>query len=304
MKKEQYLKRIKNGIQSLTIDEQNEALQYYSDYLDDADDVEKAMEELGSPEEVAQQIIEKCANSLVSAQKTSSDDNKSSEKSFEAYDALFYSFKKVSSINLSLGAAEVVMTGGKEFSVETRGLNKNEITCDVDSNGILHVNNVRKLNINFFSHSMNRRVVPRILVTIPDETELERFELRVDAGSFITKNVSFACRKGALSVGAGNLVLNSFKGNNVSLRCGMGNLSINGALTGRTNIDCGMGAIRLELKGNSSDYSYDLKVGLGSFKFNDEKRSGVCQDHSEYHKENHFSVNCGMGSVLINVHKF
>ena len=83
------------------------------------------------------------------------------------------------------------------------------------------------------------------------------------------------------------------------MRCGMGNLNLEGTMKGKSNIDCGMGAIKLELKGNSSDYSYDAKVGLGDFKFNDEKRSGVCQVYAGTRKENHFSVNCGMGSVNI-----
>ena len=58
MTREEYLTALKNNIQSLTLDEQNEALQYYSDYFDDANDDAKVMEELGSPEEVAAHIRE------------------------------------------------------------------------------------------------------------------------------------------------------------------------------------------------------------------------------------------------------
>ena len=69
MTRDEYLTALKNNIQSLTIDEQNEALQYYSDYFDDANDDEKVMEELGTPEEVAALIREKCSNSLVKNEK-------------------------------------------------------------------------------------------------------------------------------------------------------------------------------------------------------------------------------------------
>ena len=79
----------------------------------------------------------------------------------------------------------------------------------------------------------------------------------------------------------------------------MGNLEFKGSLTGLVNLDCGMGNVNLELKGNPKSYSYDAKVGLGDFKFNDEKRSGVCQVYASNRKQNHFSVNCGMGSVNI-----
>ena len=83
------------------------------------------------------------------------------------------------------------------------------------------------------------------------------------------------------------------------MRCGMGNLNVEGAIKGKSNIDCGMGAVKLELSGSESEYSYDAQVGLGDFKFNDEKKSGVCQVYASERKANHFSVNCGMGSVNI-----
>ena len=65
MTRDEYMTALKNNIQSLTVDEQNEALQYYSDYFDDADDDAKVMEELGTPEEVAKVIRERFSNTLV-----------------------------------------------------------------------------------------------------------------------------------------------------------------------------------------------------------------------------------------------
>lgn len=69
----------------------------------------------------------------------------------------------------------------------------------------------------------------------------------------------------------------------------------------KTNIDCGMGNLKLNLFGNEKDYSYDVKLGLGNFKFNKEKRSGTYQSFDENKKENHISVNCGMGNVNIEI---
>lgn len=298
MTKEEYLKRIKNNINSLTMDEQSEALQFYSDYLDDADDVEKAMKDLGTPEEVAAAIIEKCSNALVSSKKGSKDNE---SEYYENEDGLFYKFKSVSSLNLNLGAAEVVLIKGKEVSVETRGLNKEDLSCSCDNDGNLYINNTRKLNINFLSHERNRRIVPRILITIPDKKEFDCFELRVGAGSFVTKDVTFVCNKGLVHVDAGNLVIGSIVGKNISARCGMGNLNISGKLTGKIDVDCGMGAVKFNLEGNKDDYSYDTKVGLGSFRINKDKKSGVCQYKTDDIKNNHFSVNVGMGSVIIDV---
>ena len=81
----------------------------------------------------------------------------------------------------------------------------------------------------------------------------------------------------------------------------MGNLEFKGSVTGIVNLDCGMGNVSLNLKGDPSKYSYDAKVSLGDFHFNGEKKSGVCRIYNNQKLENHFSVNCGMGSVSIKI---
>ena len=60
-----------------------------------------------------------------------------------------------------------------------------------------------------------------------------------------------------------------------------------------------MGNIKMNLEGNPEDYSFGVKVGLGSVKFNDIKKSGIENYINENKKENHFSINCGMGNVDI-----
>ena len=65
MTREEYLAELKLKLSSLSQDELNEAMQYYSDYFDEANDDEKVMAELGSPEELSKVIVEKFANVLV-----------------------------------------------------------------------------------------------------------------------------------------------------------------------------------------------------------------------------------------------
>ena len=60
-----------------------------------------------------------------------------------------------------------------------------------------------------------------------------------------------------------------------------------------------MGNVKLTLKGNIEEYSYDGKVGLGDLKINNEKKSGVGQIECSQKKGNHLSVNVGMGNVTI-----
>lgn len=306
MNREEYLAKLKNLLQSLTLDEQNEALQYYSDYFDEADDDQKVISELGTPEELAESITQKLANAVA---KKNSEKNSNSETSEEdsgnSYqsDSLFFSYNadSVKSVDLNFGTSEVVFIPGEKFTVETRGIDKYSFQCSLDKLGVLVVRNIRKLNLDFWNHDRRRRIVPRILISIPENTSFERFRLSMGAGKVNFKGAYFSCFSYECEVSAGSMNCSGISAQKSLLRCGMGNIDFNGSLQGKINIDCGMGSVKLNLKGNISDYSYDLKLGLGDFKLNDEKKSGVCQVVNDDRKENHISVNCGMGSVAINI---
>ena len=316
MTREEYISALKNNIQSLTVDEQNEALQYYEDYFDEANDDQKVMNELGTPEEVASTIIEKFANALVETDKKAekndneekTENTKSEKEAGEGRsDAMYFQYAEaeVKSLEFQFGAADVVVISGDKYSVETRGVLRDNFLCRVDSEGTLVVKNLKKLNgLNFWNHEKVTRIVPRILITVPEKASVKKCKISIGAGNFTTKDVFIECEKGKFEVEAGSLILKNIHGNNVNIRCGMGNIKVEGVLNGRSDIDCGMGSIKLDLQGDAKECSYDVKVGLGEFKFNDEKYSGVCQKFAENKKENHFSVNCGMGSVKIALHRF
>ena len=309
MTREEYLNELKSSIMSLTSDEQAEAIQYYSDYFDEADDDEKVMRELGSPEELAKTIIEKFANALVDTKKTGegeSDDNAQSRESASgdrSIDALYFEFAKkdVTNISMDFGAAEVALIEGDKYCIETRGLQQECLNCYLSKEGTLVVSNNRRFNLNFWSHDRRSRIVPRILVTIPKNASVDKFRISVGAGKLVSRPLSISCQSGNMNVDAGNLVLDGIFGGKINMRCGMGNLEFKGSVTGSVNLDCGMGSINLKLKGDPKSYSYDAKVGLGDFRFNDEKKSGVCQIYNNQKLANHFSVNCGMGSVNIKI---
>lgn len=303
MKREEYLKELKNHLLSLTTEEQNEAIQYYSDYFDEADDDEKVIAELGTPEELAKTIEEKFANVPVKTGKASSEEEKAEDETTSSFDALYYSFnpEDVKNISFSFGVAQVVMIKGSKIEIETRGITSDSLNCYLSPEGNLSLTNEKKINLNFFSHDRKSRIIPRVLISVPEDFQFNRIKINIGAGSFETKGAEIKYNEANFEVEAGNLVLKNVKGGTANFRCGMGNLVYEGTINGVSNIDCGMGAIKIEAKGNASDYSYDVKVGLGDFRFNDEKKSGVCQYVNEVRKDNHFSVNCGMGSVNIKI---
>ena len=313
MNREEYLSELKRCIQALPLEEQEEALEYYKDYFDDADDDRRVIEELGDPEKLAEEIKDKfaCVPAKMASEDSSSDkeEEKESDKpgerrGFCSRDAMEFEFEaqEVKNIDFSLGTAEIVMISGSKFAVETRGIEPRSFRCELSKKGTLIVDNRRYLpSFNFFSHDEKTNWKPRILITVPDNAKLDIVKISLAAGSFMTRTVAIHCNTGFFDVNAGNLVLDRIYGGQINAHCGMGNLELCGTMTGVSDIDCGMGKINLKLTGNPSDYSYSAKVGLGDIRFNNEKKSGLGSMICTERKENHFSINCGMGSVCVDI---
>lgn len=302
MTKDEYLYQLKNNLRSLTEDEAKEALQYYSDFIDEADDPEQAMKELGSPETVAETIKEKLSNA-VAKQTNNVRENEAAKEEYYKSTGLFFKYERslVKSLSLNVGAAEVVIIKGGDFSIETRGIEKQDLFVQMLPEGNLVISNSKKMNFNFFSHDRQSRIFPRILLSIPEKASLAELNVSLGMGYIKSQEIDVSCARGKIEVGAGNLVISKVNGTNLNFRCGMGNLEYSGSVKGRVNIDCGMGNVSMQLNGNPQEYSYDAKVCLGEFKFNDVKRKGVCQEYNQQRKENHISVNCGMGNVSVNI---
>lgn len=297
MTRDEYLSALKANLNSLSEDEKAEALQYYSDFFEDADDDEKVMAELGTPEEAAEKIKENFSNALVKTAEEKSDSESGSSPETSENFCASYDKAAITKVELNLGACHVVAIPGDKWKVETRGIRKENFTCSVVNNK-LHINSIKKRSVfGFMNHEEKEKIVARILITIPENASIEEMKVQLGAGFFESKEVSIFSQKLIVNLGAGNLILNGFSSGHSELKVAMGNAEIKGDLKGRTNIDCGMGAVTLRLAGKQDDYSLDCKVGLGEVRLNDIKYAGVQNVNPAGKKENHISINCGMGSV-------
>ena len=145
MTKKSYLKKLESLIQALPADERKEALDYYSNYFDDADDDDKVFEELGEPEELAKAIIEKFSCVPASPKKEEKDESADSEQSdffnraesFETDEKLSFSFSKrqVKNLGIAIGAGNVVLKTGRDFKVEARGILSEDFRCEINEAG-------------------------------------------------------------------------------------------------------------------------------------------------------------------------
>lgn len=301
MTREEYFVKLKNNIQSLSLDEQNEALQYYSDYFDEACDDEKAMSDLGTPEEVAALIREKCSNALVKKEEKKSENKEKAEGSFQN-NALYFCFEPscVKNINFAFGAVQVVLISGQKYEIETRGLLPSDLECYIDNNGTLVLKNAKKVSkLNFWSHDKTQSISPRILITLPTAASVQNVKITLGAGTLTSKSISLNYERALFEVGAGKVDIDELNANRTDIRCGMGKVGLRGNFNGSTNIDCGMGNVKIVSNQNAFDCSYDAHVGLGSFRFNDFSKGGIGNCQSDERKFSHFSINVGMGDVSV-----
>lgn len=297
MTRQEYLNELKYELKTLPVEEQEEALEYYRGYFEDAGNDEEVMNEFGSPKDLAQSIISKFASVPAERAKKSNDGKDGTGTSFSA--------SEVRSLDIALGAAEVVMIKGESFSVDYRGLEPGDIRYGLSPFGTFSIENTTKIpNMSFWKHqdtSGNNASHPRILIRVPENAKLDLFKLHMGAGSFNAKDVEIVSARSYIDVGAGNIVLSKIAGGAAELRCGMGNLSFTGSLCGLVKLDCGMGNISLNLSGNPNEYSFAGKVGLGSIRFNEQHKDGIGTVECSEQKQNHFSVNCGIGCVKISM---
>lgn len=222
------------------------------------------------------------------------------------FSGLYYTFgsQLIKNAFFDFSFAKAAVIEGDVFSVETRGTVNNNFLCMVKNDDTLVVKNEHPFEqFNFTSHDRTR-TFPRILITVPKNFEFESLRIRLNAGTFTINSVPLHCKVGSVKVNAGEIKIDSIAGGNIDFACGAGSILFDGTTTGRCNVDCGMGSIILNIKGDSADYSCDSKVGLGSVRLNDELLTTLGRTYADKISANHISINCGLGNVNVNIHKF
>lgn len=315
MDKETYINKLNEKLSSLTEEEKKEAVEYYSDYLEEAENVEQAMKELGSPEELAQSIKEKIAGVPVKVDSSKTENNETEQNGhFEGYDSTGwdrvekYNFgsEEIKNWDFSFGAAQIVVVPnekGNEYSVEARNIDFSVFQCEISKLGTLMISNKILVNDVFKfgkgKSSSGKRNPPRILIKTPSKVDLEKCKLSLGAGSLEIRQVEVNSGIYYVNVGAGQCLASRMNGGAFNVKCGMGKVEIEGSSRGESSIGCGMGEVSFKLTGKMEDYSYNASVGLGDFSFNDAKKSGFGRVRSPAKLGNNFSVKVGMGNVKI-----
>ncbi|MBQ9538024.1 MAG: DUF1700 domain-containing protein [Treponema sp.] len=195
MTRNEYLQELKWELRSLSVEEQDDALEYYLGYFEDAGNDEEVMREFGSPQELASSILSKFAG--LPAEKREKRKNTSDSGSSGAFTR-----SEVKSLDISVGVAEVVMITNDQnpdaFSLDYRGLGPGDISFGLSPFGTLSIENSRRVS---FLGMIGHKDVddggsnhPRILIRVPKGAAFDFLKLHLEAGSFKAKDVELSCK--------------------------------------------------------------------------------------------------------------
>lgn len=132
--------------------------------------------------------------------------------------------------------------------------------------------------------------------------ELKFTDIKIDdtlkmengAGAVIMDNVN--CGSLKISSGVGEITAKDTVCGGINIDNGIGAFSYSGEINGNAKIDNGIGEVRMNIKGNPSDYSFKVDSGIGQVKVN-----GSTPIQYEYNGAKYtFDVDTGIGEVKIN----
>lgn len=210
--------------------------------------------------------------------------------------------ENITSIDISINAADLVIREGEVFSVES---NLKRLTVK-ERNGVLSVKESKSRGVSYNGAAL--------VITLPKGTVLDKAEIESGAGRFsadrlAAKTVDLGLGAGAVEIdlleaserseidgGAGKITVSDGSINALDLDMGVGQLELNVALTGNCDLDLGVGKTVLNLLGGRDDYSVRVEKGLGSVKIDGKD---VSDGEVFGNGANRINVEGGVGSVDI-----
>ena len=207
------------------------------------------------------------------------------------------------SISINISAAELEISTGDKFAVET---NHKYLKCE-ENDDILKISETKSF---FASHPKGMKVI----LTIPKDKIFDYADIRAGAGSVTIDELSsnmlnidlgagelIAQRLDALynaeiDGGAGSVTIKGGHLSNADIDMGMGELNLTSKLSGKSSIDYGVGETNLVLIGEEYDYKIKLDKGIGKAMIDSRKMS----DDSVYGAgENYIEIDGGIGTLNI-----
>ena len=210
---------------------------------------------------------------------------------------------EISSLSLSLSAAELRIRTSDKFSVES---NHKYISVSLND-GKLCIDETKKTFSPFYNNVTVILYVPESFVFGEAEIEAGAGEVKIDAlsadvlslslgaGEAEIKNLT-ANSRADIDGGAGELEINGGCLHNLELDMGVGELSLKSRIEGKSSLNYGIGETTLTLLGSREDYQIELDKGIGEARLEGESM----RDDSVYGAgENRIEIDGGIGEINI-----
>ena len=221
-----------------------------------------------------------------------------------------FSKEDVKSFVLKGNAGEYEVTVWDESDYSVQGIKGNEHIRYSLEKGVLTVAS-HEQNLIRWGNSVKAKIF------IPKDAFPEKIALNIGAGELIcnsikTNNLDVNIGTGEgifnnveainaqFNVGAGDGEINNASFTECELRVGIGDIDLSGNIWGNTNINCGVGNMDLELINRYSDFNYAIKVGAGDVRVGREKYSGVSNVvNLDNGSDKLMNIKCGLGDVSV-----
>lgn len=210
-----------------------------------------------------------------------------------SYSKTYPSYTNLKGINIDIPYADVYIYSDYDYlGVDAYDINSEFLAQDLDENGILTINYTESTD-NLVDYAFDLYDgTPTITVYLPDAIELsevsvsmiagtlyisemnaERLDAKITAGDLNLDMVTIS-EEFKIESGAGDITINECNlFNKTEISNTAGDIFISASrLTGNSEIKATAGDVELDLIGDITDYTFDIKRGVGDISINDERR--------------------------------
>ena len=259
MTKDQFLTELNSYLSVLKPEDRKNTIEFYEEYFEDAENEEAAIEELGSPKKLAEEIIDfhktsyRGENTQVSHQ--------------------FSPDETVSEIILNITAAKVLINASQEEKIEytTQNIADDDFSAKIE-NGKLIIKEkpvfffskkgfasfLENFNINTSFNASKRE----ILINIPKDTHLEKLEFNSQIGSLKIEEVNVEVIEGYTT--CGNFSVKSGLHKKIDFNTSAGAINISDIDIETMKLSSSAGAIKFE---NIKAGNISASTGAGTIDF-------------------------------------
>lgn len=259
MTKDQFLTELNSYLSVLKPEDRKNTIEFYEEYFEDAESEEAAIEELGAPKKLAEEIIDfhktsyKGENTQVSRQ--------------------FSPDESISEIILNITAAKVLINASQEEKIEytTQNIADDDFSAKIE-NGKLIIKEkpvfffskkgfasfLENFNINTSFNAGKREII----ITIPKDTRLEKLEFNSQMGSLKIEEVNVEIIEGYTT--CGNFSVKSGLHKKIDFNTSAGSINISDIDIETMKLSSSAGAIKFE---NIKAGNISASTGAGTIDF-------------------------------------